>query len=59
MAGYPFHREETPFHITVSVGVSQYDAQTDQTPGDLLEKADKALYKAKQAGRNRVMRRSD
>jgi diguanylate cyclase (GGDEF)-like protein len=43
-----------PLNITVSIGVSQYQ------PGDTLElfvdRADKALYHAKSAGRDRVVR---
>lgn len=40
--------------ITVSIGVSEYPADAS-TPSDLIEKADKALYKAKINGRNRVV----
>ena len=43
-----------PFPVTISIGVAQY------LPGESLEslvdRADKALYLAKQAGRNRVLR---
>lgn len=39
-------------HITASIGVSQFDGHPDYTR--LIETADKALYLAKQAGRNRV-----
>lgn len=40
--------------ITISVGVAHYprDAQTRE---DLIEKADRALYRAKQTGRNKVV----
>ncbi|WP_438971271.1 GGDEF domain-containing protein [Methylophaga sp.] len=38
--------------VTVSVGVSSYQPQ--DTPLTLLERADKALYKSKDDGRNRV-----
>lgn len=40
-------------HITVSIGVANFPI--DSVDGDeLIERADKALYKAKQKGRNRV-----
>jgi len=40
--------------VTVSVGIAVSDAR-DQAIGDLLEQADRALYVAKSAGRNRVV----
>ncbi len=40
-------------HITVSIGVSEFKNETD-TFDTVLEKADKALYQAKESGRNRV-----
>ena len=39
--------------VTVSVGVSSL-VGPDDTPEDLLKRADQALYEAKRAGRNRV-----
>jgi len=39
--------------VTLSVGVAAYDAACE-TPEDLVAAADRALYAAKQAGRNRV-----
>ncbi len=49
--------EKSPFGVvTVSVGVAGFSAEEDSTRvvGDLLQKADGALYLAKQAGRNHV-----
>jgi len=46
--GYP------PGEVTVSAGISEFDP-THPTSGDLLVNADRALYKAKAAGRNTVV----
>jgi diguanylate cyclase (GGDEF)-like protein len=44
------HRE---FNITFSCGIAEY--QTGDNADDIYNKADQALYQAKQAGRNQVM----
>ncbi len=40
--------------ITLSLGVSEYDGKSVTTVGGMTESADRALYRAKQEGRNRV-----
>lgn len=41
--------------VTISIGVATALANRDQQPDDLLQTADKALYQAKQEGRNRIV----
>ena len=41
-------------HVSVSVGVSSIVPEERQTPQQLIELADQALYRAKEGGRNRV-----
>jgi diguanylate cyclase (GGDEF)-like protein len=45
--------EQGSLHVSVSVGVATWPG-SGEAPEALLEAADKALYRAKQAGRNRV-----
>lgn len=51
--------QDTPIEpvgaITISLGVACWDAQGDETPTDVLNRADRVLYAAKQNGRNRVV----
>jgi len=47
-----FNKRGLKFRITVSIGLSIYEPQEDLLTA--IEKADKAMYKAKQKGKNRV-----
>lgn len=40
--------------LTISIGVSEYTPEVDTTARVLVDRADKALYNAKQTGRNKV-----
>lgn len=50
IASHPFELHQ---HLTASLGVAE--CQSGETPETLVERADVALYSAKQQGRNRVM----
>jgi len=43
---------ETDDHYTISLGVASL--LETETPDELFQRTDKALYEAKQSGRNRV-----
>jgi len=49
--------EHTPMAdtVTLSMGVAKLVPGTDNTPEQLIEAADKALYRAKESGRNKVV----
>jgi two-component system cell cycle response regulator len=49
-----FRWGERELRTTVSIGVACYPSDAADSPNALVRAADKALYKAKQAGRNRV-----
>lgn len=48
-----------PLSITISIGISQFNPQTDKNKDALIRKADTALYKAKADGKNRVVVHKD
>ncbi len=51
----PFWFESLPIPVTLSIGVASTDGETPVTATELLKAADTNLYKAKHAGRNRVV----
>jgi diguanylate cyclase (GGDEF)-like protein len=51
---FAFGRDEAPVSVTVSIGLALARGTDPISPEMLLHEADRALYKAKTAGRNRV-----
>ena len=49
IAAYPFAHTQK---LTASLGIACY--QKDETANDIINRVDKALYRAKQLGRNRI-----
>ncbi|MBI41414.1 MAG: diguanylate cyclase [Leptospiraceae bacterium] len=50
------HSDDNELKVTMSVGISSFDPEVDiRTNKGLINRADKALYACKRAGRNQVM----
>jgi diguanylate cyclase (GGDEF)-like protein len=43
-----------PLHVTISVGVTEFDAESAYAPSEIIREADRALYQSKERGRNLV-----
>jgi two-component system cell cycle response regulator len=56
---YGFQSEEKPLHVTISVGIVQYNPEIHYAVTEIIRSADKALYQSKERGRNRVSVSSD
>jgi two-component system cell cycle response regulator len=41
-------------HVTISVGVTEFEAESAYAPTEIIREADRALYQSKERGRNRV-----
>jgi diguanylate cyclase (GGDEF)-like protein len=48
--------EKGAVRLTISIGVTQFRPEDDTTPETILQRADQALYEAKNTGRNRVIK---
>ena len=53
-ANYDFAEVGEPLHATVSIGVATFAEHQEMTAEAMIEQSDAALYRAKQAGRNKV-----
>jgi diguanylate cyclase len=53
VAKTPFNMQGEPVSISISIGIAEL--HTQENPESLFARADKQLYMAKEAGRNRVM----
>lgn len=53
ISGNPIRAYDEDLKITVSIGIAVFPGDSS-TPSALIEKADQALYQAKQSGRNKV-----
>ena len=52
--GFPSMNGGEPLHVTISVGVTEFDPESSYAPSEIIREADRALYRSKENGRNRV-----
>ena len=53
VAIHTIYSDDIKLNVTVSIGISEY-RESDINASEALKRADKALYSAKESGRNRV-----
>ena len=52
--GFLQHFTDEDLHVTISIGISSINGTEETTGMEMVRQADKALYKAKDGGKNRV-----
>jgi len=52
---YNFSGQKKALHVTISLGVTQFNQDVDFTKENFIKRVDTAMYKAKEDGRNRVV----
>jgi two-component system, cell cycle response regulator len=55
IGAHPFEKDGVPLRPGISIGVAGFPGDAEDCP-NLFQRADEALYRAKQAGKNRVCR---
>ena len=51
---FPSAENGTDLHVTISLGVTEFDPESAYAPTEVIREADRALYQSKENGRNRV-----
>jgi diguanylate cyclase (GGDEF)-like protein len=54
VGAHVFHPADAPLQVTISIGVATAPSDRAGTVEGVIREADKALYRAKSAGRNRT-----